>query len=89
MADRGTSAQRDRDRARIARAKPACWICGDPIDYTLPWLDPRSYVVDHKVALNRGGTDTLENKAAAHRDCNRAKSDKDHAPIVRRSGTLA
>lgn len=87
--NRGTSAQRDKDRARIARGKPACHICGDPIDYDAPWLDPKSYVVDHIIPLNRGGLDVLTNKAAAHRDCNRQKSDKDYAPIVRRSSSLA
>ena len=29
------SAQRDRNRRAIARTKPACHICGKPIDYTL------------------------------------------------------
>lgn len=87
-ARRGTTAQRDKDRARIARARPACHICGRPIDYSLPYLDPGEYVVDHIVPLNRGGTDTLANKAAAHRSCNRAKSDQHHAQIVRRSRSL-
>lgn len=86
---RGTTAQRDKDRDRIARGRPACHICGEPIDYTLDWLDPKAYVVDHVVPLNRGGPDTLANKAAAHRACNRAKSDRTHAPIVRRSGSLS
>lgn len=86
---RGTTTQRDKDRATIARGKPACGICGQPIDYELHWLDPMAFVVDHVKALNRGGADTLANKQAAHRACNRLKSDKDYAPIVRRSGTLA
>lgn len=84
-----SSAQRDRDRARIRRGRPACSICGEPIDYTLPYLDPGEFVVDHVVPLARGGRDDLSNKAPAHRACNRAKSDKDFAPIVRRSGSLA
>lgn len=66
---------RDRDRKTIARTKPPCGICGQDIDYTLPHLDPKSYVVDHVTPLNKGGTDTLDNKQAAHRDCNRTKSD--------------
>ena len=85
---RGTTTQRDKDRAAIARGRPACHICGRAIDYDADWLDPLAYVVDHLVPLNRGGPDTLANKAAAHRSCNRAKSDKHHAPIVRRSGSL-
>lgn len=86
---RERSAQRERDRQAISRGRPGCHICGEPIDYTLPYLHPRSFVVDHIVPRARGGPDNLANKAAAHRDCNRAKSDRDHAPIVRRSGSLA
>lgn len=79
------TATRDRDRNAIRRTKPPCGICELPIDYTLPHTDQRSFVVDHIVPLNKGGADTLENKQAAHRDCNRIKSDSlpsdhDHAP---------
>jgi 5-methylcytosine-specific restriction endonuclease McrA len=89
VADRGTTAQRDRDRARIARSKPACHICGDPIDYDLDWLHPMAYVVDHVTPLAKGGLDTLENKAAAHRGCNSKKAARLVPPIVRRSRSLA
>ena len=67
---------RDRDRAYIRRRKPPCGICGEPIDYTLHHLDPGAFVVDHIDPLSKGGADTLENKQAAHRSCNRTKSDK-------------
>lgn len=67
---------RDRHRRTIARDHPPCGICGHPIDYDLPHTDPRSYVVDHIVPRAKDGPDTLDNKQAAHRDCNRAKSDK-------------
>lgn len=81
---------RDKHRALIARGRPACGICGQPIDYSLPHLDPGQFVVDHIVPLSAGGTDTLANKQAAHRACNRAKSARlDGGPIVRRSGSLA
>ena len=79
---------RDKHRRTIARSEPPCGICGGEIDYTLPHLDPMAYVVDHIIALNRGGTDTLDNKQAAHRHCNRAKSDREYAPIIKRSGTI-
>ena len=70
---------RDRHRKAIARGKPDCHICSQPIDYTITdHLNPAAYVVDHIVPLNKGGTDTIDNKAAAHRACNRAKSD--HLP---------
>lgn len=67
---------RDRHRRIIAKTQPPCGICGHPIDYALQHPDPKSYVVDHITPLIKGGTDTLDNKQAAHRDCNRSKSDK-------------
>jgi len=83
------TATRDRDRARIARDKPACHVCGSSIDYTLPHLDPMSFVVDHVIPLAKGGPDVIENKKAAHRECNSKKRARLVAPIVRRSGTLS
>lgn len=70
------TATRDKHRRIIAQDQPPCGICGHPIDYTLPHTDPRSYVVDHITPDAKGGPDTLDNKQAAHRDCNRDKSDK-------------
>ncbi|MGW4124755.1 HNH endonuclease [Nocardia sp. NPDC004711] len=75
MTQRSTTT-RDRHRAVIARGRPPCGICGNEIDYTLPHLDPGEFVVDHVTPLAKGGTDTLDNKQAAHRQCNRWKSDK-------------
>ncbi|MGW4090053.1 HNH endonuclease [Nocardia sp. NPDC004750] len=75
MAARNTTT-RDRDRAYIRRQRPACGICQGEIDYSLHYLDPGAFVVDHIVPLARGGADTRDNKQAAHRHCNRQKSDK-------------
>ena len=78
-----STTQRDRDRRAIARTKPPCGICEGEIDYTLPHTDPKSYVVDHVIPIGKGGLDVLDNKQAAHRDCNRLKWDslpEDHAP---------
>jgi len=67
---------RDRHRAVIRRSGAPCGICEQPIDYALHYLEPAAFVVDHIVPLSKGGPDTLDNKQAAHRSCNRAKSDK-------------
>lgn len=70
------TATRDQHRRAIARTKPPCGICETEIDYSLPHTDPMAYVVDHIVPLNKGGLDELANKQAAHRACNRTKSDR-------------
>lgn len=70
------TATRDRDRRYIARSKPPCGICGEDIDYSLPHLDPMSFVVDHIVPIAKGGPDDLDNKQATHRGCNQLKYDK-------------
>lgn len=80
---------RDRHRAQIARGKPNCGICGEPIDYTLKYPHPDAYVVDHVIPLAHGGPDTRANKQAAHNRCNSTKRARLVAPIVRRSGSLA
>lgn len=72
---RRNTTTRDKHRTTIARNQPPCGICRQPINYELPHLDPGAYVVDHITPLNKGGTDTIDNKQAAHRSCNRAKSD--------------
>ena len=87
MAGRNTT-RRDRHRATIAATKPPCAICGHPIDYTLRWPHPDCYVVDHIQPLDKGGPDTLSNKQAAHHRCNREKSNKPVAGILRTSGVL-
>jgi len=76
---------RDRHRRIIARGlppspfgpKPPCFHCTEPIDYDAHHLDPMSFTIDHYVALANGGSDTIDNIVAAHRKCNRDKSDKD------------
>ena len=70
-----SSTARDRHRKAIRRTRPPCGVCGEPIDYTLRYPDPMSYTVDHVVPLAKGGSDELDNKQAAHRKCNRDKSD--------------
>lgn len=81
-------ALRKKHRAIIARAQPACHICGQPIDYSLVYPDPMCFVVDHVTPIHRGGHDTLANKKAAHHSCNSTKRAREYAPIVKRSGSL-
>ena len=97
MASRGTRRYK-RNRAAILNGTPTCWICGKPIDTSLAYwitkpdgsrtINPLAGTADHVEAFAKGGSDHRTNLKPAHAGCNRAKSDKPHAPIVRRSGAL-
>lgn len=87
MAKRNTTI-RDRHRAAIAKGQPPCALCGEPIDYQAPHMDPGEFVVDHIVPLDAGGPDALTNKQAAHRACNRDKSNKAFGAKMRRTPGL-
>ncbi len=80
---------RDRHRAVIRRGRPDCHLCHEEIDYTLRSPHPMSYEVDHVIPLDRGGTDDLDNKAAAHRDCNRRKSNHLAEELAAQAATSA
>lgn len=70
------TALRVKHRAIIKADQPPCHLCGQPIDYKAHHLDPLSFTIDHITPLALGGEDVLDNLAAAHRRCNRAKSAK-------------
>lgn len=69
--------------ARILKQSDTCHICGQP----------GSDAIDHVIPISRGGTEDPANLKPAHHDvppfCNRIKSDKDYAPIVKRSRSLS
>lgn len=75
MSNRNTTT-RDKHRKAIAQHHPPCHVCGDPIDYQAHHLDPHAFTIDHINPLDLGGEDALDNLAAAHRKCNRDKSNK-------------
>jgi 5-methylcytosine-specific restriction endonuclease McrA len=73
-----------RTLARIVRREEdICWLCGHPIDLTLPYRDPLtgrvnalSWSLDHVVPVARGGpTVDRANARAAHYGCNSARGD--------------
>lgn len=85
---RRNTTQQDRHRARHRATQAACALCGEPIDYTLKWPDPMSFVVDHIVPIAKGGSHTFENTQACHASCNSKKRARIIAPIIKRSGAL-
>lgn len=94
MVQRNTAMQ-DRMRRHVRRVGGNCHICGEPIDYNLPYYiegtrkpNPDAYVADHVQALDKGGAHNTSNARPAHWRCNSTKRARDHAPIIRRSGSL-
>lgn len=74
--------RRDQLRRRVlARGEP-CWICGMPIDTSLPNLHPCQGVVDELVPVSRGGSPYEgANVAVAHRCCNSWRKTKPVAVV--------
>lgn len=86
-----TKAIRDRARRRVAqrvRAGEGCAFCQQPIDLSVPWPDPKSFVVDHAVPTSHGGTDDYRLLRPAHNDCNRTRSNGPDGTVGRNSGAL-
>lgn len=57
-----------------------CQICGDDVDRSASWPDPRSASLDHIIPLSRGGTHIRENAQCSHFQCNVRKGGRFSAP---------
>ncbi len=53
-----------------------CYLCQQPIDFTVPRTEPKGFHVEHVIAISKGGPDTLENVRPSHAYCNWSKGDK-------------
>lgn len=87
MTRNGSTRAWRKQRDRILAASTTCHICGhDQADS-----------VDHLTPVARDGTDHDTNLAPAHlrpcptcgQRCNLRKGTREHAPVIRRSGSLA
>ena len=86
-----TKAIRDRARKRIAqriKAGQRCCFCDQPIDLSVPYPEPMSFVVDHIVPTSHGGRDDYGSLRPAHNKCNRQRSNSPDGSVGRNSGTL-
>jgi len=89
------SGMQDRMRRHVRKVGGNCHICGQPIDYNLPYFlegtripNPEAYVADHVIPLDKGGAHSTTNAKPAHWRCNSTKRARTHAPIIKRSNTL-
>lgn len=86
-----TSTIRGRARKRIAalvRAGEPCHLCQRPIDLSLKYPHPMSFVVDHVVPTSLGGGDHIDQLAPSHAQCNNARSNLPPGTVGRNSGAL-
>lgn len=71
-------------RRRVLAHYTHCAICGQPVDKTLPQLDPMAPEVDEILPVSRGGDPyAWTNVQLAHRICNQRKGDRldyEHKP---------
>lgn len=70
-----------RIRARVLREETTCWLCGQPVDQTIPTPHPFSAEVDHVRPVAQGG-DLYDraNLRLTHRRCNTARNRKTQTP---------
>ena len=67
---------------RVRALGEPCWICGLPIDPTLPAGHPLAFELDELVPVSRGGSPTdPSNVAPSHRCCNQMRGDRAVAAI--------
>lgn len=68
---RANGHRRNQVRAQVLREEDACWLCGLPVDKTLPPYLHGSPEVDEIVPIAQGGSPTdRANCRLSHRICN-------------------
>lgn len=85
MGKRGDSRKRERLKRRLAMVERDCWLCLEPLDFSLPCGHPRSVEIDEEIPFSKGGN-PLDYKGThlVHRECNLKKGSR-----VLRMGALA
>ncbi|MGB3301792.1 MAG: HNH endonuclease [Gordonia sp. (in: high G+C Gram-positive bacteria)] len=71
-----------RYRRDCAAVSAPCWLCTEPIDYTLKYPDDRSWSLDHKTPVSDdqlGQQRALDpgNFRPSHLDCNQERGNRD------------
>jgi hypothetical protein len=62
-------------RRNCARARRPCWLCQQPLDYTLPSDDPFSFSLDHvkPVSKYREESEDIRLFQPSHLKCNKSR----------------
>ena len=76
-------AGRDALVRRVRALGQPCWICGLPIDPTLPAGHPLAFELDELVPVSKGGSPVdFENCRGAHRACNQWRQARSVASVI-------
>ena len=68
---RSNGHRRNKVRRRVLAEEDTCWLCGQPVDKTLHYLEPGAPEVDEVVPVSLGGSPFDRNNCRlAHRLCN-------------------
>lgn len=71
---RANGYRRDQVRRRVLAEEDTCWLCGGPVDKTLPHGLPGSPELDEVVPVSLGGSPfDRRNVRLAHRRCNQRR----------------
>jgi hypothetical protein len=70
---RGYDKEYEDNRALVLRDESDCYICGDPVDKTLPGTHRDGPTADHVIRRADGGTNGRENLRLAHLRCNASR----------------
>lgn len=74
---------RDALARRVRALGEPCWICGLPIDATLPAGHPLAFELDELVPVSRGGSPVdFDNCRGAHRACNQWRQARSVASVI-------
>jgi len=80
---RANGHRRDQVRRRVLREEDNCWLCGKPVDKTLPPYLDGSPEVDEIVPVSLGGSPfDRSNTRLAHRICNIRRGNGTRKPKV-------
>ena len=76
-------AGRDALVRRVRALGQPCWICGLPIDATLPAGHPLAFELDELVPVSKGGSPIdFDNCRGAHRSCNQWRQARSVASVI-------
>lgn len=68
---RSNGHRRNQTRDRVYARDHTCWLCGHPVDKTLPPRLPSSPEIHELIPVSRGGSPyDLDNCVLSHRQCN-------------------